>query len=242
MESFGEPLKSGLLATQGFLARATALGFRAVELCDLTVDRGNPHHTRNLLDGLGLRCPSIAVRNDFTTADMCEDDLRKVLAWLHIANRVGASVLRVYTGKRAEDRNARKRVEHAFDRIVPVAERRGIILAVETHGGLSNDVEFMRSLVSRHHGRVGICVDFGNVPRQAHLAYVEKLAPVAVHVHVKSYDFDQYGRETSLDLPGCLRVLKGYGYNGQWVVEYEGRPPYEEGIRRTTDIMADVLL
>jgi sugar phosphate isomerase/epimerase len=240
--SFDEPLKSGQLSTRGFLLKARELGFGAVELCDLTVDHARPQRTRALLEDLGLACPSVAVRNDFTTATMCQADLEKVLAWLEPGRQVGAAVLRVSTGWRAVDQAARRRVERAFDQLVPVAGRLGLLLAVETHGGLSNDVAFLRSLVGRYHGGVGVCMDFGNVPVERHLQYVEALAPIVRHVHVKSYEFGRDGRETTLDLPRCLRVLKEQGHTGQWVVEYEGKPPYEEGVRRTVDAMVEALL
>ncbi len=240
--SFDEPLKSGRLTPRGFLVKAGELGFRAVELCDLTVDHANPRRTRAMLDDLGLSCPSVAVRNDFTTEEMCPADLQKVLAWLEPSTAVGAAVLRVSTGWRAVDQAARRRVERAFDRLVPTASRLGILLAVETHGGLSNDVAFLGSLVGRYDGAVGVCMDFGNVPREQHVEYVEALAPIVRHVHVKSYQFDRDGRETTLDLPRCLRLLKERGRAGQWVVEYEGKPPYEDGVRRTVEVMAEALL
>ncbi len=242
MASFDEPLKSGQLTTRGFLVKARELGFRAVELCDLTVDPARPQRTRAMLDDLRLSCPSVAVRNDFTTPELGPKDLDKVLAWLEPSREVGADVLRVYTGWRAVDRAARRRVEHAFDRLVPVASRLGLLLAVETHGGLSNDVAFLGSLVGRYDGGVGVCMDFGNVPREQHVEYVEALAPIVRHVHVKSYEFAPDGRETALDLPRCLRVLKERGRARQWVVEYEGKPPYEEGVRQTVAAMAAALL
>ncbi len=238
--SFDEPLKSGRLGTREFLAKSKELGFHAVELCDLTVDRVNPQRTRAMLDALGLSAPSVAVRNDFTTPEQGLKDFEKVLTWLGPSRRVGAEVIRVYTGRRAADRAARSLVERAFDELVPVASQLGILLAVETHGGLSSDIAFLRSLVRRC--GIGVCIDFGNVPRERHVEYVEALAPIVKHVHVKSYEFDRDGRETTLDLPRCLRTLRQSGYTGQWVVEYEGKPPYEHGVLRTVAAMAEALL
>lgn len=240
--SFDEPLKSGRMSTAEFLRRARSLGFRAVELCDLTVDPQHPQRTRTALGDVGLSSPSLAVRNDFTTPELGPQDLQKVLTWLQVCVPVGASVMRVYTGKRKADADAARRVTRTFDRVVPVAKELGVRLAVETHGGLSNDVAFLRSLVGRYGGRLGVCIDFGNVPRERHVQYVEALAPLAIHVHVKSFQFDAYGRETTLDLDRCLGALRDGGYRGQWVVEYEGRPPYADGIRRTVDTMLATLL
>jgi sugar phosphate isomerase/epimerase len=240
--SFDEPLKSGRMGTGEFLQRARGLGFRAVELCDLTVDRRHPQRTRTALDQVGLSSPSLAVRNDFTTAELGPQDLQKVLTWLGVCGPVGASVIRVYTGRRRADADAARRVTRTFDQVVPVAEALGVRLAVETHGGLSNDVAFLRSLVARYGGRLGVCVDFGNLPRERHVQYVEAFAPLAIHVHVKSFQFDVDGRETTLDLDRCLRVLQDGGYRGQWVVEYEGGPPHADGIRRTVGTMLATLL
>src|SRR5438874_3627571 len=187
---FGDELKTGARSTLEFLDAAVSLGFRSVELCDRSVR--DPATVRQALRDRDLAMPSIALRNDFT-GDRASvgDNVDHLISWLTIAASFGCRLARVWTGWRRVDATARRQIIGAFDEGVPHARQVGVALAVETHGGLSNDPAFLEDLCDRYpDGAFGVCLDFGNIPADGRRFAIRRLARLTNHVHVKSYQFD----------------------------------------------------
>lgn len=239
--SFGDQLKTGAMSTADFLDAAVDLGFASVELCDRTVRQ--PAAVQTGLRARGLAMPSIALRNDFTgDADSIAASIDHLIRWLEIAASLGCGTARVWTGRQRVDGAARRQIVEAFDKVVPHAQRLGVALAVETHGGLSNDPSFLKDLCGRYsRASFGVCLDFGNLPSDVRRAAIRNLAPITNHVHVKSYEFNADGVETSVPLAWAITELRLAGFAGQWVIEYEGAPPYEAGINQTVSILRSTL-
>lgn len=239
--SFGDELKTGAKTTCGFLDAAAMLGFRSVELCDLSI-----RNTATIADQLrarGLGMPSVALRNDFTgDPQSMVASVDHVRSWLRTARTLGCRLARVWTGRQRSDTVAHRQIVDAFDQAVEDACALGVALAVETHGGLSNDPEFLTGLCSRYPRHAfGVCLDFGNLPVEQRVPLIRRLAPLTNHVHVKSYRFDDHGEETTVPLAWAITQLDAAGFRGQWVIEYEGSPPYEEGIERTVAVLRRTL-
>jgi sugar phosphate isomerase/epimerase len=242
VSSYHEPLVTGSMSSLDFLEAAARLGFRSVELCDKNADLEAPARTLGALAARGLCCPSFAARNDFTIEAGLQREIDHVRRCFDVASTLGARVVRIWTGTARADTRAMLQVRRAFERLVPHAESLGLMIAVETHGGLSNDVGFMNALISDiASSAIGVCLDFGNLDATDRYEAVEKLVPITVHVHVKSYEFDDAGRETTFDLGRCIEGVARWGFDGLWVIEYEGLPPYEPGILATVSALQAVL-
>jgi len=238
---FGDELKTGAKTTAEFLDAAVSLGFRSVELCDRSVR--DPAEVREALRDRDLAMPSIALRNDFTgDRASVADNVDHLIGWLSIAASLGCRLARVWTGWQRVDATARRQIMDAFDEVVPHAERVGVALAVETHGGLSNDPTFLEDLSDRYPDEsFGVCLDFGNLPDDVRRFAIRRLARLTNHVHVKSYQFDANGVETTIPLTWAIGELRRVGFAGQWVIEYEGSPPYEAGIDQTVAALRSTL-
>jgi sugar phosphate isomerase/epimerase len=228
---FGNELKDGTMTLPQFLDHAVDLGLDAVELCDRSIK--NPAAVRGLLAERGLRMPSIALRNDFTgPANELPAQIGHIREWIGIAAEFGARTARVWTGWARTDATARRQITQAFDELIHVAVEHDVTLAVETHGGLSNDPEFMLPLARRYRSHFGICIDFGNLP-EPRQEVIAAMLPEVVHVHVKTYAFDEQGDETTVPARWAVTELARRGYAGPWILEYEGEPPYLPGIEAT---------
>lgn len=240
--SYHEPLISGRMDLAGFLDEAVALGFGTVELCDRALSLGALDAARHLLDERALRVSSVAIRNDFTVLDYVDRQLDHVLSWLEAVVELGASVARIWTGCTRTNGAAREQVATCLQHTAKAAERLDITVAVETHGGLSNNPDYLlpvlRGIGLEH---LGVCIDFGNLSAANRDSAVTAFASYAAHVHVKSYEFDDRGRETTIDLARYLSELAALGFDGYWVVEYEGEPPHDDGVRRTVDLVTATL-
>lgn len=235
VSSYVPLLKVGRMSTADFLDAAARHGFRRVELCDKSVDDAEPFRTVESMRMRGLEGPSIGIRNEFTDPGIdLEAQVRHVVRWIEHTERVGARIARVFTGHYHVDAVAAARVQAAFDRLVPIAIAHRVHLAIETHGGLSNDPEFMLRLIDRYPDHAcGICLDSGNLDLEKRHVLVDQFAPHATHVHLKAHGFDAEGQEVTRGFEHTVRRLLEHRYGGCWVVEYEGPPPYDAGVQAT---------
>ncbi|NUT48719.1 MAG: sugar phosphate isomerase/epimerase [Saccharothrix sp.] len=240
--SYHSPLVSGRMDLVGFLDEAVTLGFRTVELCDRTLSLDGLDAARKLLEQRDLDLGSVAIRNDFTTTDHGGHQLDHVLSWLEAVDELGAPVARIWTGATRTDAAAAEQVATCLHQVAKAAELLGVTAVVETHGGLSNDPDYLvpvlRDIDSPH---LGVCIDFGNIPAEGRDAVVTRFVPHTAHVHVKTYEFDQSGRDTTVDVPRYAAELHAAGFDGSWVIEYEGGPPHDDGVVRTVDLLTGTL-
>lgn len=238
----GNALRNGSMTTDEFVGEAGRLGFGSVELCDRTVTSVNADAIGALLLRCGMTCPSFAVRNDFTVVGKRAEELEHVLQGVMLARVLGARIVRVWTGTSSTSREARENVSDLMRVASAATHERGLRLAIETHGGLSNDAAFMARLCAEAGAGTGVCLDFGNVaPAPRRPAAIRRFAPLTTHVHVKSYAFLDDGRESSFDLHDAIRHLIASGYRGLWVCEYEGTEKVEAGIIATATAVNDAI-
>jgi sugar phosphate isomerase/epimerase len=239
--SYHDQLVAGRMSPIDFLDEAVRLGFRTVELCDRTVTLPTLPAIADALAARGLTCPSLALRNSFCVSSSLLATIDYLRTWLDALPALGVRLARIWTGTESCSPVARADVGYGLTTVARHARRVGLRLTVETHGGLSNDVDFLLGIVDRLGPTVGVCPDFGNLPRATHLDDVTRLAPVTNHAHVKGLEFDEDGRETTLRLDECIATLVEAGFDGLWVVEYEGSPPEELGVQRTVAVLRGVL-
>lgn len=238
--SYRHLVRDGHLAMSEFLMHAARHGVDGVELCDLTVDVTSADDAAQAADHHGLSIPSLALRNDFTRdARDARAQVDRIIMWFPVAHRLGAGIVRVWTGCRRDDDQARQQVRACFDELVPAAREAGLTLTVETFVGMSMDPGFLADLCGRYPaGSLGVCLDFGNIPPPGRRAVISAVAPLANHVHVKSYEFRD-GVEADIPLAWAVGHVLASGYDGHWVIEYEGGPPYDNGILSTAKVLTE---
>lgn len=160
---------------------------------------------------------------------------------LETACTLGAEVMRITTGgpMAGPDTHMEAALAQAsaiLAELTDLAERAGVVIAVENHWGLSADPVRLAGLirgVGAPRERLGVCLDFGNFPAGTELAGIQRLAPLATHVHAKSYSFGADGEEQRLPYGAILRTLAAAGYHGWLVVEYEGDGDPAAGVSAT---------
>jgi sugar phosphate isomerase/epimerase len=123
----------------------------------------------------------------------------------------------------------------------PVLDDLDMQLAIENHWGISTDPMMLVDIVRRSESdRIGTCPDFANFhPTQDRYEGLELLALLAKHVHVKTHAFDPSGKQISIDVPRCLRILQEAGYDGALSIEYEGDGDVEAAIQKARDLIVE---
>ena len=175
----------------GLMGRAAAAGLRGVEF---PPDRCLPGVSPTDLERARA---AAAERGLGVVADggvIAEDELRR---WIPQAAGLGASVLRVIVsrvlgGNRREMgggwRAHLERAAVALKAVRPLAEERGITIAVENHQDIASDelVRLCEEVGGRH---IGITLDTGSALAVAEspLAFARRVGPFVRNVHIKDY-------------------------------------------------------
>lgn len=211
--------------------------------------------------GLELAGFSLSTNFNLDTVEESEEHIQDTLMWLRIAEQLQAPVCRIFGGRvNRDDRDAMQagfeRVVRALRILAPEAERMGLVLALENHGGLpctaEEQVEMLKEVGSP---ALKATVDLGNYMQggQTALEGTRIAAPYAAYVHVKDNSLtgsvDDRGRNFEsctigrgdVDIPGCLRILKRAGFNGVAALEYEGPEDEKTGVPESVRYMKEIM-
>jgi sugar phosphate isomerase/epimerase len=174
-----------------------------------------------------LAISGVPVRCDFCVKDEAKrkTDIEHVKKWIGIAKRLGAQTVRIFAGKLEKGETldvAQKRVVSALEELCVVAEKEGILLALENHGGITDTPEHLLALVQPVKSpALGVNVDTGNFHTADVYADVAKIAPYGVCVQVKTVISPANGKKAEADLGRMVKILKDANYHGALVLEYE---------------------
>ncbi|MEZ6146168.1 MAG: sugar phosphate isomerase/epimerase family protein [Planctomycetaceae bacterium] len=110
------------------------------------------------------------------------------------------------------------------------AAEKGVVLALENHGGITATPEQLLAIVERVEDSpwFGVNFDSGNFHTADPYASLEMIAPYAVNAQIKVSLHPEGGDRTKADLGRIVSILKTAGYRGYLVLEYEEKTdPYE---------------
>jgi sugar phosphate isomerase/epimerase len=243
----------GELDPLDFAATARALDIDGIEYVNTFFfgharDRAYLERLRGRADEHGVKSLLIMCDNEgaLGAADAAArgEAVRRHEKWLEAAAFLGCHAIRVNAASSGSFEEQQRLAADGLRQLCEVADRHGIDVLVENHGGLSSHGRWLAGVMAMaDHPRLGTLPDFGNFRLQDDEWYdryqgVAELMPWARAVSAKSHDFDESGEETSTDYRRMLRIVLEAGYRGWIGVEYEGaRLDEREGIRRTRDLL-----
>jgi sugar phosphate isomerase/epimerase len=214
-----------------FVNLAADLGIDAVELTSYyfppDVDAGYLHRLKQHAFVLGLDVSGTSVGNDFCVPEGPARDkqLALVRTWVDRAAELDAPVIRIFAGRVPKGDDEDKALARAIEGIkasLPYAAERGVMLALENHGGITATPEQILRLVRAIDApNFGVNLDTGNFRTADPYADLAKLAPYAVNVQVKT-EIGRAGKEKeTADLARIVEILRDARYSGYVVLEYE---------------------
>jgi sugar phosphate isomerase/epimerase len=119
--------------------------------------------------------------------------------------------------------DAQKRVVAALEECCPVAEKLGVMLALENHGGITDTPEHLLELVKPVKSKsLGVNIDTGNYHTADPYADIAKIAPYGVVAQVKTEVYPNNKREDA-DLARVVKILKDANFHGYVALEYEAK-------------------
>lgn len=168
--------------------------------------------------------------------------------WVDAAAYLGCHSVRVNAQSSGTWDEQRELSAEGLVRLAEYADKSGINVIVENHGGLSSNGKWLASVMdTANHPRVGTLPDFGNFAISESEEYdkylgVKELMPYAKAVSVKSFNFDENGNEPDIDFDRLLRIVADGGYSGYLGIEYEGDSLSEyDGIHATIALIKRVI-
>lgn len=184
-------------------------------------------HLKELTFRLGLNISGTAIANDFCRppGPEREADIAHCKKWIDHSAVMGAPVIRIFAGKVAKDMTEDAAIElcaAGINECLEYAAQKGVFLALENHGGITDTPEQMFKIISRVKPSpwFGVNFDGGNFRTADPYADLAKIAPYAVNAQLKT-EVSPGGKKEEADLARMVKILRDANYRGYVVLEYE---------------------
>jgi sugar phosphate isomerase/epimerase len=223
------------MTMEDFILKAVELGVLGVDITTYWLKSTEPPYLaglRNFAYRHGMPFSGLAIG-----ADLCQPDSAKraetietIRKWVDATELMGASHLRVFGDKLPAGATAEQGIGWVVETMKPACEyasKKGIILGLESHSGLtaraSNIVEILRRVDSPY---AGCNLDISNFPENPY-EQIELCLHYTTHAHIR----DLYGEpKQPLDLDRVWQLFAKSGYNGYMSAEYEGKEDAITGV------------
>jgi sugar phosphate isomerase/epimerase len=168
--------------------------------------------------------------------------------WVEAAKFLGCHSIRVNAASSGSYDEQVKLAADGLRRLTEFADKYGLNVIVENHGGLSSNGQWLATVMKTVNlPRCGTLPDFGNFRVSRTEEYdrykgIDELMPFAKGVSAKSHDFNEKGDEIHTDYDKMMQiVVNKHGYRGYVGIEYEGGKLAEpEGILATKKLLERV--
>jgi sugar phosphate isomerase/epimerase len=173
-----------------------------------------------------LAVSGVPIANDFCIRNEArlKAEIQKVKDWTARVAKAGATTMRIYAGRLEKGDSlakAQQRVVAAFEECGETAEKHGIMLALENHGGIAETPEQMLGLVKPVKSKAfGVNIDTGNFRTADPYGDLSKIAPYGVVSQVKT-EIAPGGKKEEADLARLIKILKDANFHGYVALEYE---------------------
>lgn len=173
----------------------------------------------------GVTVFGTGVRNDFSVPDAAarKDSVRLVKDWIEVAAKLGASLIRVFSGAGVPSGyNSDQVLEWMipdFRECVAHGQRHGVVLGLQNHDDfLKMADETIRVVDAVNSKWFGVHLDVGSLRQRDPYTEIEKLVPYAVSWQLK--ENVGYGdKETPTDLRRVKAIIDKAGYRGFLPIE-----------------------
>jgi len=226
--SFRQYLQSGEMSVEDFIRKGYDMGLDGVELTAYyfpTTETEYLKRLKRLALAYGLDIAGTAIGGSFALPEEARaEQVALAREWVDVSVTLGAPCLRVFAGPVPEGHSEEEAMAWCIaglKQAAEYAEEKGVVLALENHGGITATFEQVRQLVEG----VGsdwlrVNLDLGNYRTDPYRQIAQTL-PYTVTTHAKTQGHDASGQPFLLDYPRILQILREKGYRGYLSIEYE---------------------
>jgi sugar phosphate isomerase/epimerase len=238
--------REGSMTLDDFIDAGARMDLGAVEFTQYYFPQTSPEylaHLKGRCTRLGLDVSGTAVGNNFCEPRPAKlrEQIESVKKWAEHTARLGGKTMRIFAGNVAKGdtvEKARARCIEAIEEACAHAGKYGVYLALENHGGITATLDQILLLVRGVKSDwFGVNLDTGNFHTADPYSDLEKLAPYAVTVQIKT-EIHRAGRKTEeADLKRLIEILRAAGYRGYVALEYEAAEDPRVAVPRAVEAL-----
>ncbi|WP_168122623.1 TIM barrel protein [Paenibacillus sp. HB172176] len=230
-----QPLLTSLLELPREAARR---GYQALEICHFHF----PESSDDFLLALSAAFEAASISFDTLLLDYGDitshndgrrtADIAFIKRWIAIASKTGAKRIRVIAGEAPPtDEAAIALSAKTLSALADYASALNVQIITENFKSLTSTSHAALSLLSQTHQRVGFITDFGNYKDPGKLEQIAATCSRSQSIHVKP-TYDASGIPDAEELSAMLETVADSGYNGAYVLIYDGPGDMWEGLER----------
>jgi sugar phosphate isomerase/epimerase len=168
----------------------------------------------------GVAIGGTGVRNDFAVVDSTarNNDVRMVKDWIVVASKLGAPVIRVFSGGAPPTGHsfdeALEWMAADFKECAAFGQQHGVMVGLQQHNDfLKTAAETIRVIDAVGSDWFGCILDIGSLRSGDPYAEIEKLVPYAVSWQIKE-NVGRNGKDEPTDLAKIKAIIDRSGYRG----------------------------
>ena len=225
--TFNSLLRSGEMTFFDMMEFAADIGLDAVDLTgyyfpsypEIPEDSELFRLKRKALE-LGLNISWTGIRNNFVNpdADSRKADREMIRKWLTVSSSLGASIMRVFTGKHTYEGFTKNEVKEwlvdEYKTCASYGKEKGVIVALQNHNEFLFQSDEIIDILKRVDSEwFGLILDIGSLHAENAYVEIEKLAPYANYWFIKEHVFPN-GNRTPADMKKIATIIRNQGYQG----------------------------
>ena len=223
--SFNTALRSGKMTFFDMMEYAASIGLDAVDLTayyfssypDIPENSALFAYKHKALE-LGLDIPWTGVRNNFVDpdADARAADRNHIREWLAVSSKLGATIMRVFTGRHQHEGYTRTQVMDwlvdEYKSCAQYGEQYGVIIGLQNHHEFLFHSKEIIEVIERVDSKwFGLVLDVGSLHAEDPYSEIEQLAPYANYWFIKEHVFPG-GERTPVEMKKIAAILSNQGY------------------------------
>ena len=228
--SFRKILQPGNMTMEDFILKCVQMGALGADMTAYwfrSTDRPYLLSLRHLAFKNGVPFTGVGSGPDTLQADPVKrqqvvDELKK---WVDVTETLGAPHMRVFAGRLPKGATTQQGVDWTVEAMKPLvdyAAGKGIVLGVETHGGITQRADTTLELIHRidspYFGMTLDITHFLGASDEEMYKQIDACIPYATQTHIR----DHFDNHNPIDLDRVWRMFAQHGYKGYMTLEYEG--------------------
>ncbi len=228
--SFRQALQAGTMKYDDLVHLAVETGIDGIDMTvywfpSIADDFLLPLRRLAYKNGVEIYSLGVRVRLCQPTDELREKELAELRKWVDVAQKMGASHVRVFGGAQPKGAPMDQAINWAAETLKCGAEysgARGILLGVEDDGGITDHAAETIEIVKRADSPwAGMNLDTGNFKPPKVMDQIDMSIPYAVSSHLKTEITLDDGSKARADWDRILGMYARHGYKGHVGLEYE---------------------
>lgn len=249
------------------IEQAAQMGFDALEILERQLTQTDSAYLMKLKRQAlqaGLPLCALSTHQGFVSpnAESRQKNIDITINSIELAYKLGIPIMRINTGTWGTSKNFTDLMDHrgieppvegsteedafgwvvdAFEKILPTAEKCGVLLGLENHWGLARTpAGLLRLLEEVDSPWLQAWLDTGNFLEEPY-SKLDQVMPKTVYMHAKTYYGGGLWYSLDLDYARIGEILRKHRYRGFISLEFEGKESPKTAIPKSLELLRRTL-